>query len=77
LLSPESLRRYQEVKATIGAWLSARRIPHALPPPLPSEHYGDASHPLAEGYRQLAAELASDPFFRPEFPNTVGSVPNR
>jgi hypothetical protein len=77
LLNPESLRRYQEVKATIGDWLSARHVPHALPPPLPSEQYGDASHPLAEGYRQLAAQLASDPFFRPGAPNPVGLVRNR
>jgi hypothetical protein len=77
LLSPESLRRYQEVKATIGDWLTARHVPHALPPPLPSEQYGDASHPLADGYRQLAAQLASDPFFRPGVPNPVGFVRNR
>src|SRR5262249_55516261 len=77
LLSPESLRRYQEVKATIGDWLSARHVPHALPPPLPSERYGDASHPLAEGYRQLAAQLASDLFFRPGAPNPVGFVRTR
>jgi hypothetical protein len=77
LLSPESQRRYQEVKATIGGWLSARHVPHALPPPLPSELYGDASHPLAEGYRQLAALIASDPFFHTGVPKPVGFVRNR
>ena len=50
LLTPESLQRYQQVKATIAAWLREKKIPHAVPPPLPSEQYGDASHPLAAGY---------------------------
>ncbi len=54
LLTPGSLQRYQQVKAAIGAWLEERKIPHVIPAPLPSEQYGDASHPLAEGYRALA-----------------------
>ena len=64
LLTPASRERYQQVKATIAAWLRERKIPHAVPPPLPSEQYGDASHPLAEGYEALARQLANDPFFR-------------
>ena len=66
LLTPESLKRYQQVKATIAAWLQEKQVPHAVPPPLPSEQYGDASHPLAEGYKQLARQLAEDPFFQSE-----------
>jgi hypothetical protein len=72
LLTPTSLERYQRVKATIAAWLRAKGVPHAVPPPLPSELYGDASHPLAEGYAQLARMLADDPFFRPAAPGEVG-----
>jgi hypothetical protein len=64
LLTAESLQRYKQVKTTIAAWLREKKIPHALPQPLPSEQYGDASHPLAEGYEQLARQLANDPFFR-------------
>jgi hypothetical protein len=64
LLTPESRQRYQQVKTTIAGWLLEKKVPHALPPPLPSEQYGDASHPLAEGYEQLARQLATDPFFR-------------
>src|SRR5262249_10658534 len=64
LLTPESLKRYQQVKATIGAGLRERNVAHALPPPLPSDQYGDASHPLAEGYERLADQLMKDPFFR-------------
>ena len=64
VLTPASLERYHRVKATIAAWLREKRIPHLVPPPLPSEQYGDASHPLAEGYKELAGQLANDPFFQ-------------
>ena len=68
LLTPESLQRYQQVKATIAAWLREKKVPHALPAPLVSAQYGDASHPLAEGYEQLAHQLMQDPFFRSAVP---------
>jgi hypothetical protein len=64
LLAPDSLERYQQVKATIAAWLRENSVPHALPPPLPSDLYGDASHPLAEGYKLLAEQLTREPLFR-------------
>jgi hypothetical protein len=63
LLNPRSLERYQEIKAGIKAWLQAQQIPHAALPALPSEQYGDASHPLAAGYALLARELLDEPFF--------------
>ena len=31
LLTPASLKRYQQVKATIAAWLQEKRIPHCAP----------------------------------------------
>ena len=64
LLNPASRERYQQVKATIAAWLHAKQIPHVVPEPLPSEQYGDASHPLAPGYASLARLLLEEPFFR-------------
>ena len=72
LLTPASLQRYQAVKAGIAAWLREKRIPHSLPAPLPSEQYGDASHPLAEGYKTLAQQLIKDPFFGPAAPKVLG-----
>jgi hypothetical protein len=63
LLTPEGLRRYQQVKATITAWLQDRQVPHLVPAPLPSDKYGDASHPLAAGYTALARELLESPVF--------------
>ena len=64
LLTPNSRSAYREVKKTITDWLSARQIPYAAPPALPSELYGDASHPLADGYARLARQLLGEPFFR-------------
>jgi hypothetical protein len=77
LLTPDSQKRYQKVKAMIAAWLGEKQVPHAILPPLPSEQYGDASHPLAEGYKQLALQLAKEHFFRPGAPSPVGLVQNR
>jgi hypothetical protein len=57
MLEPASLQRYQGIKSGIKAWLEARQIPHLVPPVLASEQYGDASHPLAAGYAQLAQQL--------------------
>ena len=74
LLNPDSLERYQKVKATIAAWLQEKKIPHAVPAALPSEHYGDASHPLAAGYEQLAKQLTSDPFFESTARNTIAAA---
>jgi hypothetical protein len=64
MLTPASLTRYEKVKATIGAWLKEKQIPHAMPAPLPRDQYGDASHPLAVGYKSLAHTLQTDPSFR-------------
>ena len=64
LLTPESRQRYQRVKSGIVDWLAQEQVPHLAPPPLPSEEYGDASHPLAAGYARLAKSLLAEPFFR-------------
>jgi hypothetical protein len=63
MLTPKSRERYQIVKAAIDAWLKEKQVPHLSPEPLPSELYGDASHPLAAGYARLARQLVDDPFF--------------
>jgi hypothetical protein len=68
LLTQESMARYQKVKAGIAAWLQAKQLLHAIPRPLPSNLYGDASHPLAAGYARLAGELWEEQFFRSEAP---------
>jgi len=63
MLNAESLKTYTARKRAVAAWLEANQIPHAAPPPLPSDLYADASHPLAEGYRLLARQLWENPEF--------------
>jgi hypothetical protein len=77
LMTSNSRERYQKVKAGITTWLKEKQVPHIVPSPLPSEQYGDASHPLAEGYKQLAHQLAKESFFQSAAPNPVGLGQNR
>jgi hypothetical protein len=63
MLTAASLERYQRVKVAIASWLHAQQVPYLMPPPLPSQLYGDASHPLAAGYDMLAREILEAPAF--------------
>ncbi len=63
MLTDESRTIYQKRKQEAAAWLRENRIPHAVPPALPSQLYADASHPLAEGYRTLAEQLLAEESF--------------
>jgi hypothetical protein len=62
LLTDASRVKYSELKRGIEDWLKERKIPYLAPPPLPSEQYGDASHPLSAGYALLAKELVTGGF---------------
>lgn len=62
LLTEASRVKYEELKSGIETWLRERRIPYVAPAPLPSDQYGDASHPLSAGYALLAKELVSGGF---------------
>ena len=64
MLTDQSRAVYQERKRQVEAWLQANGTPCFVPPPLPSELYADASHPLADGYALLAEELLENPAFR-------------
>jgi len=57
MLEPESLERHRKLKSGIVSWLEEAGVPHLAPEALPSNLYGDASHPLAEGYKVLAEEV--------------------
>jgi hypothetical protein len=63
MLTAPSLAAYEKMKGGVAAWLEENRIPHYVPPALPSDLYADASHPLAAGYRQLAKQLLSNEAF--------------
>lgn len=62
LLKDPSRVKYRELKRGIEEWLEARKIPYLAPEPLPSEQYGDASHPLSAGYALLAKQLVAGGF---------------
>lgn len=64
LLTGESLRRYEHLKSMIATWMQMHGLPYVMPAALPSELYGDASHPLAAGYEMLAGQLWEQEFFQ-------------
>ncbi|MFA9480072.1 hypothetical protein ACERK3_17495 [Phycisphaerales bacterium AB-hyl4] len=63
MMAPESRVRYEQVKAEMVRWLEQEGIPHNATANLPTDEFGDASHPLASGYERLARELLEDPAF--------------
>ena len=64
LLTETGRAGYARVRDGIAAGLQAEGVEPAVPPALPSGLYADASHPLAEGYAELARRLGDLPFFR-------------
>ena len=52
------------LKQKVAAWLKSDGILSISPALLPSEEYGDASHPLSAGYARLAKSISRDPVFR-------------
>lgn len=63
LIKEENRPAYRAVLAEITAWLQANSVKYLAPEPLVSELYADASHPLAEGYTQLAQRLLEEEAF--------------
>ena len=63
MLEPESRAVYQERKRQVAAWLAEHGVAPPAPPPPPRPLYGDASHPLAEGYALLARQLVGSESF--------------
>ena len=68
LLTDASRVKYSELKRGIEDWLKERKIPYFVPEALPSEQYGDASHPLSAGYALLAKQLVTEGFLAPAEP---------
>ncbi|MFV1965233.1 MAG: hypothetical protein ACC628_07390 [Pirellulaceae bacterium] len=64
LLTAGSQRRYQGLKESVRDWLVQKAIPHYAPPPLPSDEYADASHPIRAGYERLAESLSREMAFQ-------------
>ena len=64
MLKTKSYDVYQGMKSKIETWLRQNNVAYYIPPPLPSEFYRDASHPIAEGYALLAKQLSENQSFR-------------
>jgi len=62
LLKDPSREKYAALKRDIEAGLREKGVAYIAPDPLPSEQYGDASHPLSAGYALLAQELVTGGF---------------
>ncbi len=54
---------YRPLRDGAVAWLAANQVPHVAAEVLPSALYADASHPLTDGYRLLAHQLAENEAF--------------
>jgi hypothetical protein len=57
MLTTKSLHDFHLVQEAITPWLREEKVRYASLPPLPSEFYADASHPLSDGYALLAKQL--------------------
>lgn len=64
LLTEASRKRYGKLKDDVSRWLEQQQVPHLAPAVLASDQYGDASHPLAAGYKRLAGRLHASAAFR-------------
>jgi hypothetical protein len=67
MIAADQQEAFESMTGRIQRWLENEHYPAISPPTLPSELYADASHPLTEGYSQLAREIESDPQFRQWF----------
>jgi hypothetical protein len=63
MINEDGIEAYTAIKRSIDNWLGEQHIPHYVPPPLPSDLYADASHPLGKGYALLAEQILRDDSF--------------
>jgi len=64
MMQGDNLGTYHDIKHAIEDWLDEERIPHYVPPALPSDLYADASHPLGEGYAAVAKQILGHGSFK-------------
>jgi hypothetical protein len=60
MVQAESLAALDHWKRTVANWCASQQLSCQLPEMLPSEYYGDASHPLTAGYAALAKMLEAN-----------------
>ena len=63
IMAQENRAAYHKIRDGIAEWLEQNHVAHTVPETLPSLLYADASHPLTQGYQQLAQRLFTDEAF--------------
>lgn len=63
MIAPEQRATFDAMIAQVQNWLGQNQVPVVTPDTLPSEMYADASHPLTQGYQELARELLANRTF--------------
>lgn len=79
-LTGESRERYEALVAVMEQWLEREGVPHYAPRLLSTDRYADVSHPLGDGYREVAKDLVDSPSFQAwmrSWSNGTGRLPGR
>lgn len=61
---PENRTKFHQLVTGVQEWLKSEKVPEIAPEVLPSELYGDTSHPLTQGYDLLAKRLLGSTQFK-------------
>ena len=64
IIAKDSKEGYLKFRDGVVEWLKEQKIQYLSPAPLQSELYADASHPLTQGYRELAKKIYESPEFK-------------
>jgi hypothetical protein len=64
MVAAEQRQTFLAMREGIVKWLKASNVPCVVPQTLPSELYADSSHPLTQGYAELARRIARDAVFK-------------
>jgi hypothetical protein len=64
IMTVDNRAKFKAIENEVKQWLESRSIVYSAPKLLNSSLYGDASHPLTQGYRQLAESLWNDLDFK-------------
>jgi lysophospholipase L1-like esterase len=64
IMTADNRAKFVGIEDKVKQWFESASLPYVAPTVLDSLLYGDASHPLAEGYRQLAESLWDDADFK-------------
>ncbi|MCW3055557.1 MAG: hypothetical protein JWN14_4727 [Chthonomonadales bacterium] len=64
MVAEEQRPTLHHLEEGITTWLTTHNVAHLVPQTLPSALYADASHPLTDGYAQLASDIYQNPDFK-------------